>query len=161
MSSKSGWGKPDVKIGAPDSTGKTIPTQGLQTILSIKEDSTHLETQEGEKKELKGEGGIVLDVRRGAPSTSLVMEVYLLKDDVLPKLLKGNSVSVVLTPEDPNGIGFFIPMATVSIAQQWTSAEGASCKLTFEPVLVKEEDGIESFYFTKGKAIHDPFTGTK
>lgn len=155
------WGKPDVKIGAPDATGKTIPTQGLQTILSIKDNSTKLETQEGEKKELKGEGGVVLAVRRSAPTTSLTMEVFLMKEDAMPALLKTPHVSLVLTPEDPTSIGVYIPQASVSIAKQWTSEEGAGYKLTFEPVLAKEGEGIEPFYFTKNKAIFDPFTGTK
>lgn len=158
---KAAWGKPTVQVGTPDNTGKTIPTQGLQTIASIKENSTKLESQEGEKKELKGEGGVVLDVRRGAPSATLTMEVFVLKDDVLPKLLKGNSVSLVITPEDADTVGLYIPMASVSIAKQWTTEEGAGYKLTFEPVLAKEGDGVEPFYFTKSKQIFDPFTGTK
>lgn len=160
---KAAWGKPTIQIGAPDETGKTFPTkQGLQTLASVKENSTKIETQEGDKKELKGEGGVVLDVRRGAPSASLETEVFVLKGEVLPKLLKDSkTVSVLITPEDPDTVGVFIPMASVAIAQQWTTEEGASYKIRFEPVLAKETEGVQPVHFTKSGAIFDPFTGTK
>ena len=158
---KAAWGKPTIQVAPPDATGKTIPTTGLQTIASVKENTTKLETQDGEKKELKGEGGITLDVRRGASSSTLTTEVFLLKDDVLPKLLKTQTVSVVVTPEDKTTVGLFIPMATVSISQLWSTEEGAAVKVTFEPVLAKEAEGVEAFHFIKNGAIFDPFTGTK
>ena len=141
---KAAWGKPTIQVASPDATGKTIPTTGLQTIASIKENSTKLETQEGEKKELKGEGGITLDVRRGASSSTLTTEIFL-----------------VVTPEDRSTVGLYIPMATVSISQLWSTEEGAAIKVTFEPVLVKEAADVEAFYFTKNGAPYDPFTGTK
>ena len=158
---KAAWGKPTIQVAPPDATGKTIPTTGLQTIASIKENSTKLETQDGEKKELKGEGGITLDVRRGASSSTLTTEIFLLKDDVLPQLLKTQTVSVVVTPEDKTTVGLFIPMATVSISQLWSTEEGAAVKVTFEPVLAKEAEGVEAFHFIKNGAIFNPFTGTK
>ena len=158
---KAAWGKPTIQVASPDATGKTIPTTGLQTIASIKENSTKLETQEGEKKELKGEGGITLDVRRGASSSTLTTEVFLLKDDVLPQLLKTQTVSVVVTPEDKTTVGLFIPMATVSVSQLWSTEEGAAVKVTFEPVLAKEAEGVEAFHFIKNGVIFNPFTGTK
>lgn len=158
---KASWGRPTIKLGAPDTTGKTIPTQGLQTLLNVKDGSTKLEVSEGEKKELKGEGGVTLDVRRSAPSASLEMEVFILKGDALPTKLKDSSVSLVIVPEDADTPGLYIPIASVSIAEQWTSQEGASVKLRFEPVLAKEEAGVRPFHFTKGGAIYDPYTSTK
>lgn len=158
---KAAWGKPTIQVAPPDATGKTIPATGLQTIASIKENTTKLETQDGEKKELKGEGGITLDVRRGASSSTLTTEIFLLKDDVLPQLLKTQTVSVVVTPEDKTTVGLFIPMATVSISQLWSTEEGAAVKVTFEPVLAKEAEGVEAFHFIKNGAIFNPFTGTK
>ena len=84
---KAAWGKPTIKIGDPDTTGKTIPSTGLQTIPNIKEGSTKFEGQEGDKKELKGEGGETLDVRRSAGSQTLELEMFILKDDPLPAKL--------------------------------------------------------------------------
>lgn len=158
---KTGWGKPTVKIGDPDTTGKTIPTTGLQTILNIKENSTKFEGQEGDKKELKGEGGETLDVRRTAGSHTLEMEIFILKDEPLPKKLKESSVSILITPEDKDTTGLYIPMATISLAPLWATEEGAAYKLKADAVLAKQADDVKAFYFTKSGAILDPFTGTK
>ena len=157
---KAGWGKPTIKIGDPDTTGKTIPTTGLQTIPNIKENSTKFEGQEGEKKELKGEGGETLDVRRSAGSQTLELEMFILKDDPLPAKLKGTSVSIVVIPEDATTVGLFIPMATISLTPMWATEEGAAYKLKADAVLAKQADDVKSFYFTKGGAVFDPFTGT-
>ena len=159
--SKTAWGKPTIKIGAPDTTGKTVPTQSLQTIVNVKEDSTKLEVTEGEKKELKGEGGTTLDVRRSAPTASLDLEAYVLKDEALPAKLKDAQVSVLVIPEDEGTAGLFIPMANVSIAEGWATAEGASVKIKFEPVKAKDAADIRSYYFLKSGAIFDPFTSNK
>lgn len=158
---KTGWGKPTVKIGDPDTTGKTIPTTGLQTILNIKENSTKFEGQEGEKKELKGEGGETLDVRRTAGSQTLEMEIFILKDEPLPKKLKESSVSILITPEDKDTTGLYIPMATISLSPLWATEEGAAYKLKADAVLAKQADDVKAFYFTKNGAVLDPFTGIK
>lgn len=159
--SKTAWGKPTIKIGAPDTTGKTIPTQSLQTIINIKEDSTKLEVTEGDEKKLKGEGGTTLDSRRSAPNAELEMEAYILKDEALPSKLKDAQVSVLVVPEDEATSGLFIPMASVSIAESWSTAEGASVKIKFEPIKAKDASDIRSYYFIKSGAIYDPFTSNK
>lgn len=157
---KAAWGKPVIKIGAVDATGKTIPTTGLQTLASVKENSTKFESAEGEKKELKGEGGVTLDVRRSAPSYTLELEVFILKGEALPRLLKGDAASIVITPEDPETAGLYIPMANISVSPAWSTEEGAAYKVKADAVLAKDTSDVKAFYFTKSGAILDPFTGT-
>lgn len=158
---KTGWGRPTIKLGDPDTTGKTIPAQNLQILLNAKDNSVKLEVTEGEKKELKGEGGVVLDVRRSASTASLELEVFVLKDDPLPAKLKSDTASVVIVPEDSSTVGLFIPMARVSLAEQWSTDEGASYKVRFEPLKAKDADDIRPYYFTKAGVIYDPLTASK
>ena len=87
--------------------------------------------------------------------------MFILKDDPLPAKLKASSASIIVTPEDPATAGLFIPMASISLTPMWATEEGAAYKLKADAVLAKQADDVKPFYFIKGGAIFDPFTGPK
>ena len=125
------WGKPLIEYatstsGAPGTTFTGFPTP--------KEDTTQLTTTKGDKVEAKQEGGAVVDAKYKASSYELVFDLFVKKGDTRPiadvdGVISGD-YTIRLTPEDDATEGFIIDVATLSVEESWTAADGKILKYT-------------------------------
>lgn len=125
------WGKPLIEYatstsGAPGTTFTAFPTP--------KEDTTQLSTTKGDKVEAKEEGGAVVEAKYKANSYELVFDLFVKKGDTRPiadvdGVISGD-YTIRLTPEDDATEGFIIDVATLSVEESWTAADGKILKYT-------------------------------
>lgn len=130
-----GWGKPKVEYtksvnGAPGTDWKEFP--------EIVENTTTLETTEGQLVEAPEEGGDVVDSRRAKNKYKLSLELYVKKGDTKPIEDEDGAIidnyAVRVTPEDPECEGFVIDKANVSVVETFTSADGKRWRYTFDAI---------------------------
>lgn len=127
------WGKPTVefgKLGANDA-----PPTEWTAMPVIVENSTNLNTEQGEKKEATGEGGDLVDVRYSKSKYTLELELFVKKGDTKPIEDEDGIIldnyAVRLTPEDETNEGFVMDKTSVACIETWTSADGKKWKYTF------------------------------
>lgn len=126
------WGKPKLEIapstgGAPGTVFTALPTP--------KEDSSQLTTTKGDKVEAKEEGGAVVDAKYKANSYEFVCDLFVKKGETRPIVdvdgIISNDYTLRLTPEDDTTEGWIMDVATVSVEDSWTSADGGTIRYTF------------------------------
>lgn len=140
------WGKPDLyvrKIGwNPDGSRKFYKVRHLQ---NPKEDSTNLETAEGDKTEAKGEGGAIVDVKKKKSNYSLKFDQFIKKgtpksfgdeDGIVP-----GDYEVWYLPEDKECPGLYFPQGTFGVTTAATSADGITQSISFD-ASEKVVDGV-------------------
>lgn len=125
------WGKPKLEI-APSTAG--APGTVFTALPTPKEDTTQLTTTKGDKVEAKEEGGAVVDAKYKASSYELVFDLFVKKGDTRPiadvdGVISGD-YTIRLTPEDDATEGFIIDVATLSVEESWTAADGKILKYT-------------------------------
>jgi len=125
------WGKPKLEIK------KLGVTPGAWVELPIPvEDTTNMNTEKGEKKEAKEEGGGLVDAMYKKSKYSLVFELFAKKDDKKPiEDIDGivlDNYAIRLTPEDITVQGYLIDKANVSVVDKWSSADGGRIEYTFD-----------------------------
>ncbi len=131
------WGKPKIyvkKIGS-NTTWSLVPTPV--------EDSTQLNTEQGERLEAKIEGGENEDVRVKRSSYELVFQVRKVKGRKAPIASVDGVVTdeyqVMVQPEDPECPGFSIDKASVNVVETFTTADGAMWEYHFN--VLKPDSG--------------------
>lgn len=126
-----GWGKCRVFIKDLDKSGAKwaeLPTPV--------ENSTILETTKGDKQEAKIEGGENEDVRYAKSTYALNLNIRAAKERKKPiKDSDGiidHNYAVAVQPEDPLAVGIMIDKAKPSVADTFSTEEGAIWEYTFD-----------------------------
>ena len=131
---KIGWGKPTVEF-APSVNGAA--QSGTFTAMpEIKQDTAKLTTTKGDKKEIIGEGGDVIDIRYSKSKYAFECEVFVQTGATAPIVdsdgIISSNYALRLTPEDPANEGFIMDNCKVTVETTFTSAEGKTLKYTFD-----------------------------
>lgn len=136
------WGKPKIFVKDKEQAGaiwRLLPTPV--------EDSTQLETTEGDTVEAKIEGGAVEDVMDKIDTYALKFEERLVKGR---KKCFGDKEGVVkhnyevfLQPEDETAYGIHINTARVSVSDSYTSADGLKQAISLKALANEETTQIE------------------
>lgn len=126
------WGKPNIYVKDLDETGAEV-----RKLFTPVEDSTSLETSEGDKNEAKIEGGAIEDVMYKKSTFSLSCEIRMLKGRNKPfddkDGLVAHNYEVWIQPaENVGGYGIHIPKAAVSVTTTYTSADGIKQTIKFD-----------------------------
>lgn len=145
------WGKPTIIVKSEEDSAiyRAQPTPV--------EDTTNLETTEGETTEAKKEGGEVVDVRNDKSTYALTYDIYAEKGQKKPfadqdgVVLKNYSLYVV--PEDENCIGIAMKKSKVSVKNTFTAADGAKYSITHKALA--NEDGTAQCQFGYLKVTKD------
>ncbi len=124
------WGKPKIVV-------KLDVEGAIYRLLNTPvDDSTNLETTEGDKNEAKIEGGEVEAVRYDKSTYKLSMQIRLKKGDKLPFANKDGIVageySVWVQPEDVEAFGIQMLKAHVSMKTSYTANDGIMCDVAFD-----------------------------
>ena len=137
------WGKPTIIVKSEED-GAIYRAQPTPV-----EDTTNLETTEGETTEAKKEGGEVVDVRNDKSTYALTYDIYAEKGQKKPfadqdgVVLKNYSLYVV--PEDENCIGIAMKKSKVSVKNTFTGADGAKYLITHKALA--NDDGTSQCQF--------------
>ena len=133
-----GWGKCKVFIkdlDDADASWKELPTPV--------ENSTILETTKGDKQEAKIEGGENEDVRYSKSTYALNLNIRAAKGRKKPIAdsdgIISHNYAVAVQPEDPEAVGIMIDKAKPSVADTFSTEEGAIWEYTFDAL--KPETG--------------------
>lgn len=122
------WGKPTIIVKSDD------PAAIYRKLHTPVDDSTNLETTEGDKAEAKIEGGEIEDVRYDKSSYALSFQIRALKGSNKPFEEKDGIVakaySVWVVPEDPACVGIQILNSHVSVKTSYTAADGVIYDVT-------------------------------
>jgi hypothetical protein len=126
------WGKPTIEI-APIADDGTV---GSYTAIDTpQQNSTQLNTDEGEEAIAREEGGAIVDSKRDASSYSLVFALFNKKGSTKPIADVDGVViqnyAVRWWGEDPAVGGYQMLMCSVSCAESYTTADGALWTYTF------------------------------
>lgn len=129
------WGKPKVEIVECSENGYIPDSPEWVTLPTPVINSSKLDTQEGDKKEAKIEGGEVIASRQDASKFTFEVELYQ-TDDFAEPIEQTNGVvtkcyAVRLTPEQTGAKGFLIERASVVVQQTWSADDGGKIKYTF------------------------------
>lgn len=149
------WGAPDLEfIDIPD--GGAVPSgdwtakTGYVKILGdvLLQNSSQLNTTEGELKELRNEKGEVVDSKQLPASYAFTTSVIKKKGEAVVKTAFSPKNGVVagekmmrLVPEDPTTPGFLFPKCTISTAKGWSAEQGALDVLNIKGIKPDTEDG--------------------
>ncbi|WP_404812076.1 hypothetical protein ACIRNY_11105 [Capnocytophaga canimorsus] len=130
------WGKPKVEIVECSENGY-IPSSSPQwkALPTPVENSSKLDTQEGDKKEAKIEGGEVIASRQDASKFVFECELYE-TDDFQEPIEQANGVvtkyyAVRLTPEQSGAKGFLMERTSVVVQKTWSAETGGKIKYIF------------------------------
>lgn len=151
-----GWGK--CRIFIKDLDTPSAPWVELPTPV---ENTTILETTKGDKQEAKIEGGENEDVRYSKSTYALNLNIRAAKGRKKPIAdsdgIIAHNYAVAVQPEDPEAIGIMIDKAKPSVADTFSTEEGAIWEYTFDAlkpdsgdqckmgtVTVTEDDGTIS-----------------
>lgn len=134
------WGKCSIYFSkAENGAPKTASTEAqrgqwkngnvIWTLIDTpKEGTTKISLNEGEKKEVKEEGGAVVAVRKGRNSYTLEFSLFGKAGVDLPfdddDGVVAGEYSFLVVPEDPKAIGVQIDSASVTSADTFDTAEG-------------------------------------
>lgn len=129
------WGKPLLEI--IKLVDGEIPSSSPQwtTLDNPKEDTTTLETTEGDVVEANGEGGELVDAYIKASSYQLSFQLFAKRDAEKPIEDEDGVIldeyAIRLTPEDDTLPGFMLPKCRVSVVDSYTAADGELWQYTF------------------------------
>ena len=139
------WGGPTLQFvpiaaGASAPAGSWAEVEGLVEIKAddLLEDSSTLETTEGETKELRNEFGVVVD-RKTMPSSYTFTTSIIKKKGYTPKFTSVNGIvagdwAMRLIAEDSATPGFEFGKCNIATANAWTADQGALENLTVNAV---------------------------
>lgn len=135
------WGKPLLEIIKLENG--EIPTSSpvWTEIDNPVQDSTQLETTEGEVTEANGEGGELVDAYVKASTYRLSFQLFAKRDSDKP--IEDNDgvildeYAIRLTPEDNTLPGFMLPKCRVSVVDTFTSADGERWQYSFRALKPK------------------------
>lgn len=131
------WGKPRIFV---QSLADGSAVRELNTPV---DDSTNLETTEGDKTEAKIEGGEIEAVRYDKSTYKLACQIRLKAGDKMPFANKDGVVSgnykVWLKPEEAEAYGIHMPQAHVSLKISYTANDGILVDLSFDALSVGDD----------------------
>lgn len=143
------WGNPAIYYRKAGTTGpfKKLPDCAKGTVTA--------DTTKGEKTEAKTEADKNDDVRYGANGYALNATVRAKKGRKKPFKEKHGIIldeyEVYLQPEDPECLGFYMPLTRVSIADAFSAANGGDWPYTFDALDPGEgKEDFEWGYVTVG-----------
>lgn len=126
-----GWGK--CRVFIKDLDTESAPWVELPTPV---ENTTILETTKGDKQEAKIEGGENEDVRYAKSTYALNLNIRAAKGRKKPIAdsdgIIAHNYAVAVQPEDPEAVGIMIDKAKPSIADTFSTEEGAIWEYTFD-----------------------------
>lgn len=134
-----GWGKCRVFI-------KDLDTDGAKwaELPTPVENTTILETTKGDKQEAKIEGGENEDVRYAKSTYALNFSIRAAKGRKKPIAdsdgIIAHNYAVAVQPEDPEAVGIMIDKAKPSVADTFSTEEGAVWEYTFDALKPDEGD---------------------
>ncbi|MGL5913355.1 MAG: hypothetical protein ACRCZB_04255 [Bacteroidales bacterium] len=143
---KLNWGKPKIEIsesldGAPVGEWKEVPI--------VKEGTAILTTTKGNKTDAKGEGGELVDVRYEKNAFSFAFDIFSPTGDNRPVEdedgIVAKEYAIRITPENKTLAGFILDRCSVSVEDNWSSAEGTIVKYTFDALLPKEGKMLKKY----------------
>lgn len=155
------WGKPVIVVKSEE---EGALYRKLNTPV---DDSTNLETTEGDKTEAKIEGGEIEDVRYDKSTYKLSMQIRLKKGDKFPFSNKdgviNGSYAVWVQPEDKEAFGIQMLKTHVSIKTSYTAADGILCDIAFDALSPDANTeqcqfGVVDFTESEGKVTAVQFT---
>lgn len=126
-----GWGKCRVFI-------KDLDTESASWVElpTPVENTTILETTKGDKQEAKIEGGENEDVRYAKSTYALNLNIRAAKGRKKPIAdsdgIIAHNYAVAVQPEDPDAVGIMIDKAKPSVADTFSTEEGAIWEYTFD-----------------------------
>ena len=120
------WGKPKIEYVKLEN-GDLPNTPTWKAFPTPVENTTKLETEEGESKEAKVEGGEVIATRKNVSKYKLEFEIYE-TDDLTAPIPDNDGIvldqyAVRLTPENTSAKGFIIDRASVSVVRTWDTKD--------------------------------------
>ena len=128
------WGKPKLEY-VKFENGEMPQTPTWKAFPTPVENSTKLETEEGDSKEAKVEGGEIIATRKNASKYKLEFEIYETDDLVIPIPDEDGIIldqyAVRLSPENSSAKGFIMDKTNVSSVKTWDSEIGGKIKYTF------------------------------
>lgn len=152
------WGKCTIKMGASNVDGTM--GSGLEDVGYIKEDTTKLEVEKGEKKQIFGEGHELLDERELEGSFKLsftlikaslesLAKMYgiTIANDELPitRTTVADKRSYEVTPELIGAVGAKLPQCITSINPIMQTAEGWTVEIEAKSIAPKTEAACTLF----------------
>ena len=151
--SKLSWGEPIIEFVKLENGA--IPSSPSWTSMpEIRQGTTQLDTQEGNRTEALDEGGDLVDVRTAKSRYTLSMEVYVQKGADKPiedtDGVITDEYAVRLTPEDEGANGFLLPRAAVTVRETWNSSDGGTWVYTF--TAIKPSTGKTLQKYVKGQS---------
>ncbi len=134
------WGKPKIEVKKSGGTE-------WEEFTSPVEDSTQLETTQGDKLEAKIEGGENEAVKYKSNTYQLSFQVRQAPERTDPiedvDGVVADEYSVKITPENPNAIGITIDRAAVNVQTIYNTADGLSKTYTFDVLKPAEGNQIK------------------
>lgn len=146
------WGKPKLEI--IKLVDGEIPSSSPQwtELDNPVQDSTQLNTTEGDTTDANGEGGELVDSYVRASTYQLVFQLFNKRDAEKPIEDSDGVIldeyAIRLTPEDDTLPGFMLPRCRVSVIDTYTAADGERWQYTFRAL--KPKTGAMKQPYTKG-----------
>ena len=129
------WGKPTVEF-TKSVDGAPAASATWTAFPEIKENTAKLTSTKGTKVEAVAEGGDLVDTRYSKNKFAFECEVFVKKGDTRTiddeDGIVSENYAIRLTPEDEATEGFILENASVSVEENWTSADGKLLKYTFD-----------------------------
>lgn len=136
------WGKPTIVVQDLEATNA-----GWKKLPTPVQDSTEMQTEEGETVEAPVEGGELEDVYVKRSKYKLVLRIRKTKNRVMPIPASDGVVvhnyKVALQPEDADCYGFQIDKSRVSVKDVYTAKEGAMWEYTFAALKPESGDSVK------------------
>lgn len=145
------WGKPLLEI--IKLVDGEIPSSSPQwtALDNPVEDSTQLETTEGDVIEATGEGGELVDAYIKASTYQLTFQLFAKRGAEKPIEDEDGVIldeyAIRLTPEDDTLPGFMLPKCRVSVVDTYNAADGERWQYTFRAL--KPTTGTMKQEYTK------------
>ena len=128
------WGKPRIFVKKLDASGSA--TYDYRELPTPVDDSTSLETTEGDKTEAKIEGGEVEAVRYDRSTYKLTMQIRMKAGSEMPFAnedgLVADNYEIVVAPENVAAFGFRMLEAHVSVKTSFTTNDGILVDVSFD-----------------------------
>jgi len=132
------WGRPKIEV-------KKVGESEWKAFATPVEDSTQLETTQGDKLEAKIEGGENEAVRYKSNTYQLSFQVRQALERTDPIVdvdgVVADEYAVRVTPENASAIGVLIDRAAVNVQTSYNAADGLSKTYTFD--VLKPEAGSQ------------------
>lgn len=138
------WGAPsELQIGKLSADGSVDNWIDIDTPV---EDSVQLEPTEGELKEARGEGGVIVSVKKKKNTYKFSFELFKKKGVAFPVADVDGVIdgfyAMRLVPEDPTTEGIQFSKSVMSVTETFNTADGQRKKYVMN--VINETDGTST-----------------